>query len=149
MEPLLRACSIRFDWQVGDEIDAGERDMATTLNILRLVQEAVTNAVKHSGGSVIRVATRIVDTEADGAQAIIEISDDGAGLIQMDPDSGGRGLGNMRRRADEIGGQVTMGTCPDLGGCLVRLAMPCDGSVTVPSRKKGMESKVPRANMSV
>ena len=141
MEPLLKARAMRFDWQVGDWVDDGESDMSTTLNILRLVQEAVTNAVKHSGGSVIRVATRIEDSGTGAPDAIVEISDDGAGLADTAPSSWGRGLGNMRRRAEEIGGRFSVGTCPDLGGCLVRLTMA--------SPKQGMESDAPHANMAL
>ncbi len=72
-----------------------------TLQILRILQEAVTNAMRHSGGSEIRLDSR---KDKDGV-IHIRISDDGKGL--PDAIKGGRGLTSMRSRAEAIGGRLT------------------------------------------
>jgi signal transduction histidine kinase len=64
----------------------------------RIVQEAITNAVKHSKGSLCNV---IIGTE--DSQLILMISDDGSGL--PDRRKNGVGLHSMRERAEEVGGQ--------------------------------------------
>lgn len=144
MEPLLKARNMRFDWQVIDWPDDEEHDMSKTLNILRLVQEAVTNAVKHSGGRVVRVATSIEGAETDRPAAIVEISDDGQGIADKVPSLVSRGLGNMRRRAEEIGGRIDFGVCSEMGGCRVRLTIPA-----VASPKQGMETSATDTNLAV
>lgn len=72
-----------------------------TLQILRILQEAVTNAMRHSGGSEIRLDSR---KDKDGV-IHIRISDDGKGLPNAI--KGGRGLTSMRSRAEAIGGRLT------------------------------------------
>ena len=65
------------------------------LNVLRVLQEAVTNAVRHSGAELIRVVLQ------DVPQGIVlKVMDDGVGMNSSRP---GRGLDNMRVRAHEIG----------------------------------------------
>ncbi|MFN3748317.1 MAG: sensor histidine kinase [Sphingorhabdus sp.] len=72
-----------------------------TLQILRILQEAVTNAMRHSGGHEIWLDSR---KDKDGV-IHIRISDDGKGL--PDAIKGGRGLTSMRSRAEAIGGRLT------------------------------------------
>jgi signal transduction histidine kinase len=80
-------------------------------NLLRISQEAITNAMKHSGGNEINV--RLV-LESDAVQLTIE--DNGAGF---DPHvstlSRGFGLISMQERADRIGGDLTILTEPGAG----------------------------------
>jgi PAS domain S-box-containing protein len=68
-----------------------------TLHILRLLQEALSNALKHAD------ATRIAMSAVWSPEGQLElgVSDDGIGL--PDPMRAGRGMSNMRRRAREIG----------------------------------------------
>lgn len=71
-------------------------------NILRIVQEATTNALKHSGASIIDVSM-----QADKQSLVITVRDDGSGfevaqyLEQVQP--GHYGLVGMRERATQIG----------------------------------------------
>ncbi len=97
MEPLLHASNLDFSWNVREEPEIVEMTPANILNILRIAQEAITNTVKHSKATTIKVTT---------TRDSIVIGDDGTGL---NPDSregrqaGGRGLASMRRRAAEAG----------------------------------------------
>lgn len=80
-------------------------------NLLRIAQEAITNAIKHSGGAEIRVRLHV---EPDALKLIIE--DDGAGFDPHVPSlSRGFGLISMHERAERIGGELTILTQPGSG----------------------------------
>lgn len=65
----------------------------------RIVQEAVTNALRHSTGSTLTVAVRYL---TDGLE--LEVADDGT---PRTPTRGGFGLDGMRERTSQYGGQVS------------------------------------------
>lgn len=83
----------------------------THLQFTRILREAVSNAIRHSGGQ--RCAVRI---GFDGAALTLEVQDDGRG---MPPDSGaerGHGLPNIERRVRQLGGEHRFITPPGAGG---------------------------------
>jgi signal transduction histidine kinase len=83
----------------------------------RIVQEAVTNAVRHAQG-----ATRVVVCTGWSAhQLTLEVSDDGRPPDRVGPD--GHGLIGMRERAALFGGRFTAGPQPG-GGWTVRAEVP-------------------------
>nr|MBP6798133.1 hypothetical protein [Luteimonas sp.] len=67
--------------------------------ILRVCQEAVSNAVRHAAPSRIRVSIAVAD-----AELLLRVSDDGRGIDGAR--SGGMGLGNMHARLAELGGRL-------------------------------------------
>ena len=69
----------------------------------RIVQEALTNALKHAGPASAQVVVRYRAEEVE-----LDISDDGRGAV--DGREGGHGLVGMRERADLVDGQVDSGT---------------------------------------
>lgn len=93
------------------------------LNLPRLCQEALTNVVKHA-----RARGVCVRLEVGPRRLQLTIGDDGCGLPDeveaVDPAKGGvrsRGLGSMRRRAQQLGGEVVF----ERGaGTTVRLPVP-------------------------
>jgi signal transduction histidine kinase len=87
-----------------------------TLQILRILQEAVTNAMRHSGATEIALASH---EEADG-QICISISDNGKGLPAEI--KGGRGLTSMRSRAQTVGGMLDI--ISSANGTTLRLTLP-------------------------
>jgi signal transduction histidine kinase len=73
------------------------------LSAYRIVQEALTNALKHAGPASARIVIRY------GPEAVeLEITDDGQGLI--DGRQVGHGLAGMRERAALVGGDVESGS---------------------------------------
>ena len=72
------------------------------LNISRIYREALTNVVKHSGATLVRVLL-----EVSLEKVLLTVEDNGAGF---DPDQArkGRGLSHMRKRAADIGGTVSI-----------------------------------------
>ncbi len=87
-----------------------------TLQILRILQEAVTNAMRHSGGNAISLSSAYTE---EGA-IVISIGDNGRGI--PDAVQGGRGLINMRTRALAVGGQLEIH--PQEVGTLIRFVIP-------------------------
>ena len=88
---------------------------AVEVAALRIVQEAVANAARHSGACncLVRLsATSDLD---------IEVADDGSGLPAAY--SAGVGLGSMRERAEELGGRCMIDPRPG-GGTIVRVSLP-------------------------
>jgi two-component system, NarL family, sensor histidine kinase UhpB len=87
-----------------------------TLQILRILQEAVTNAMRHSGGSLIELHSGY----AEDGSIRIALSDDGKG---MPTDiKGGRGLSNMQTRAQAVGGRIEFERAA--AGTHIRLVIP-------------------------
>jgi len=101
-----------------------ERDLSTVpqpvgVALYRIVQESLTNVVRHAGPGA--KATVTVTGEPDGGLAV-EIADDGAGANR---NGGGAGVGlvGMRERAEATGGALVAGTRPQ-GGWVVRGVWP-------------------------
>ena len=86
------------------------------LSAYRIVQEALTNALKHAGPARARVVVRYGARELE-----LEITDTGRGAAAGN--GGGHGLVGMRERAQLFGGQVEGGTRPE-GGFAVRARLP-------------------------
>ena len=91
---------------------------AVDVSAYRIVQEALTNVLKHAGPASADVTVGCVD----GA-VVIEITDDGVGAAVADPSVGGHGLIGMRERAAIFGGDLLAGPQPS-GGFAVRARLP-------------------------
>lgn len=92
------------------------------LSAYRIVQEALTNTLKHAGQASARVLVRYGDEGID-----LEIADDGAGRPAR-ADGGGHGLIGMRERAQLFGGRLETGE-REGGGFVVRAHLPVGGTV--------------------
>jgi signal transduction histidine kinase len=81
-------------------------------NIFLIAKEALTNALKHAGGSVVHMQAKI-----DGRNFKMVIADDGQGFDVNTKTSDGQrnGLENMRRRAEAVGGQLLVTSEPGKG----------------------------------
>jgi len=90
----------------------------------RVIQEALTNALKHAHGSRATVTVRY-----ERGDVVVEVLDDGAGAAANGnpADSGGHGLVGMHERIALYGGNLEAGTRPD-GGFVVRARLPVEGA---------------------
>lgn len=97
----------------------------------RIVQEALTNAVRHAGPGVgVRV-----DLSTDGWALRVTVTDDGIGDAGGPP---GFGLVGMRERARSVGGTVETGTREE-GGFAVVAVLPL--GTTVPEQRTAADSE--------
>jgi signal transduction histidine kinase len=84
--------------------DACVMDEAVALHLLRIAQEAVSNALRHGQAKKIRLELRRV-----GKELVLEVSDDGCGMIfGQSTNEGGMGVQNMRKRAERAGASFEM-----------------------------------------
>ena len=88
-------------------------------DLLRIAQEAMSNAVRHAKPTVINVSLR-----CDPPNLVLEVTDNGSGI--GDPLTAcieGFGLSNMRARAEKLGAQFDVRTAPGRGtGIVVRIS---------------------------
>jgi signal transduction histidine kinase len=92
------------------------------LTAYRIVQEALTNTLKHAGRASATVTLRYKpDSFA------IEVADDGRGAAALATYADGHGLVGMRERVGVFGGRLDAGPRPS-GGYAVRAVLPLDGA---------------------
>jgi len=116
----VRAAGLRVDLEViGQPVPLPP---GVDVSAYRIVQEALTNALKHAGPAHARVRVTYRDADLD-----IEIVDDGRGAMTA-PDGTGHGLVGMRERVIVYGGELQIGN-RDTGGYAVRVRLPLTGSL--------------------
>jgi signal transduction histidine kinase len=107
---LHTALEVEGDGRLPHDLEAG---------IYRVVQEALNNALKHSGAEQVTVSLRI-----GPEQVALEVADDGIGFdSQAAQAGGGLGLRGMYERAAELGGKLSLQSGPGQGTRL-RLEVP-------------------------
>ena len=95
-------------------------------HVYRIVQEALTNVVRHSGAKEILIRLETSDSELH-----LQVEDNGSGFALLPPDRpGGLGLKIMRYRAQMLGGDLVIESTGD-GGTSVRCSCPLDFRVEV------------------
>lgn len=114
LEGRLRRQGIALDWRVTDLPDVGPLTPTLVLHVLRILQEAFTNVIKHARADVITV-----ETGATGGEVFVNVSDNGRGWTGGRE---GRGLRNMRGRAAALGGRIEVLSAGT--GTRVRLVIP-------------------------
>jgi signal transduction histidine kinase len=107
-----RAAGVPLEYSAG-EVPAALRDVA-----YRVVQEALTNAMKHAAGSAVTVRLAVGDGGLE-----VEVRDAGAAAPSALASSGsGLGLAGMRERVEAVGGRLDAG--PFAGGWRVLARFP-------------------------
>jgi signal transduction histidine kinase len=107
--------------QVIVEGERQEVPASVDLSAYRIVQEALTNCLKHSGASLATVMVRYRPEALE-----VEVVDNGRGASaqRATAQTGGRGHVGMRERVAVFGGEITMGQAPSTGGYAVRARLP-------------------------
>ncbi len=97
----------------------------------RLVQEALTNALKHAPGAPVHITL-----SGHGDRVLVQIVNDPtrSGSSGLERTGGGNGLAGMRERVSQCGGTLTAATTP-AGGWNVTAVFPC-GSGLTPRRRR-------------
>jgi len=100
----------------------GARDLPPGVDLAayRVVQEALTNVLKHAGGA--RAVIRLV---YGGRELVITVTDEGGPAGYGPPGTGGRGLIGLRERLGLYGGELDAGPRPG-GGWRVRASIPLE-----------------------
>jgi len=117
----LRPYGIKVAFSTSGDEQQARGAVATA--VFRIVQEAVSNAARHSGARKVGVAL-----DFGNSAVVTEVSDDGTGFDPAgfhQPQESGRGLGllGMRERAELFGGEVDIESGPGKG-TMVRVRIP-------------------------
>ncbi len=96
LEPALAHLPIRVEWHTAHLPDLPPVAPTVVLNVMRIVQEAITNALKHAQSPSL-----LIGAEWQADRLRISVRDQGVGIVD---DTGvGRGMASMRERARLIG----------------------------------------------
>jgi signal transduction histidine kinase len=133
LEPALVRSGVRLEWQASDLPATPWLGPGDYLQVLRIVQEAIVNTVRHAGAGRVVVRTGRGVGEDGRAGLFIAVEDDGRGI---DPArigrSGSRGLRHMRQRAERLAGSLRVEAADPASGAGTRvelwLAEPVPGA---------------------
>ncbi|MES2880355.1 MAG: ATP-binding protein [Pseudomonadota bacterium] len=102
LAPRLEGAGIVLRWEIENVPALDWIDPRNALHILRILQEAFTNIIKHTQATEIRVATG-----TDNGWVVVTITDNGHGFsVPHGVKSAGKGLSNQIRRAESIGAEI-------------------------------------------
>jgi len=88
------------------------------LQVFRIIQELISNAIKHSGATTLRVSMRWLNERLD-----IVVADNGTGL-KSDTEKKGVGLWNINQRVKQLNGKINIGNPPTGTGLEISLEIP-------------------------
>lgn len=108
---------ITIDWTMDDFAESIILTPQQALHLLRILQEAFTNILKHSGATSIGF-----HTYEQNERAVIVIEDNGKFLL-CEAENMGHGLMNMKSRAQELGAELGISQSK-LGGCRIIIVIP-------------------------
>jgi signal transduction histidine kinase len=114
---------------VEDPEELSRLPAAVEVACYRIVQEALTNVVRHAGASNCSIRIR---PDEEASVLVVEVEDDGRGI--RDHDRKGVGLISMRERTEELGGRCTVRRLGD-GGTLVTALLPVQAEKEVPPKR--------------
>lgn len=106
---MLESRGIAFDLEAPPAVERVRLTPEQRRHIFLILKEAVNNAARHAGCASVSLSFRL-----SGRQLVARIHDNGAGFQRSDEESG-RGLDNMRARAESLGGSFQVDSAPGRG----------------------------------
>jgi signal transduction histidine kinase len=121
MEPRLKAAGITLRWRTQGLSDTVPLPAQAQLPLLRIIQETITNTLKHAGAKTLSVSVSNSATELQ-----IDISDDGGGfdVATARQTAQGKGLNSLDKRARVLGAQLEVTSSPLGTRTKLRLPLP-------------------------
>lgn len=113
---------------IGEGLPGTSPSEEVGVELLRVVQEALTNARRHSGASNVGLRLR-----AEGEALVAEVTDDGRGFDPVAVE-GGVGLVGMRERVEAVGGEIEVSSRPGAGTKLA-VRVPLGDGTRAPRRR--------------
>ncbi len=114
IEPLLRASEIHLQWNVDWKLDLQGFSPEAMLGVLRILQEALSNAVKHARASSIEVRAA-----RSGDVFWFAVVDDGIGFASSARVLNRYGVSGMASRAQKLGAHLHIDSAPACGTMVV------------------------------
>lgn len=111
-----------IEWRM-ESLPAGlALDRGATLQVMRIVQEAFTNTLKHARAQLFSLQASLAPGPSGIAGVVFELQDNGTGFDPASIKSSGYGFDNMRVRARKLNGTLVIE--PVSPGTLIRLWIP-------------------------
>jgi signal transduction histidine kinase len=107
--PLLEAKNIHFDIHIDENILNARIKMEARKNVFLVFKECINNIIKHSGCSAMKLSVTKLNSQLE-----LVITDNGKGF-DINAPSTRNGLKNMKKRAEEINGAITITSSPGEG----------------------------------
>ncbi|MEO1039460.1 MAG: ATP-binding protein [Pseudomonadota bacterium] len=120
--PQIEAAGLTLAWRQTDGLDRTVTDPAAVLSVYRWLQEAVANVLRHAEARRIEIDISVLDASSEGL--VISVRDDGRGFNPSEPGKPGKGLANMAKRAERLGGRLEFTKGLDGAGARVALVLP-------------------------
>ncbi|MEO5671222.1 MAG: ATP-binding protein [Ramlibacter sp.] len=121
----LLAAGVGLEWAVDESLDQVQLSSDTALQVMRILQEAAANIVKHSQAHRMTLDARVVAASPASLLRIV-ITDDGVGVPEEAARPGARGLKNMRHRAEQIGAVLVIARRHSQPGTQVSISLPVE-----------------------
>jgi signal transduction histidine kinase len=120
--PALAEQSRAAGLVVTTRVRGDERPLPTAVELaaFRIIQEAITNVIRHSGAAAAEIGLDYGDRELT-----VQIDDGGRGGVPTS-DTTGSGIRGMRERADSLHGSLTVAPSP-MGGLRIQAVLPTGG----------------------
>lgn len=119
LQPRFGAAGIALHFHLDQAPDRVDLPAEDALQVLRILQEALANTLKHSGARQVDVHLAVHDAPP---RLSLSVRDDGSGFDDALPARGGRGLAGMQRRAKQLGAELVVRSGTD--GSLVSIELP-------------------------
>lgn len=110
LQAMARRVAVDAQIRLSIDVDDVRASQSTELAIFRLVQEALTNMVKHAGATEADILLR-----DRGREVCVFVRDNGRGFTVPAGAAGGHGLDGMRRRVEAAGGKLSVESEPGRG----------------------------------
>jgi signal transduction histidine kinase len=123
LEPRLRATGLAIHWDTREVPDGFSLGSEGVLHVFRILQESIQNAIKHAQARTLWIEARAGAATSRPAVRL-SVRDDGVGL-RRGAAAGGRGLANMRRRAEQVAGTLTVEDAHPGTRVTLSLPAPC------------------------
>jgi len=117
----LRAADIDLSWEQSDPLYLRFRTTRATLDVYRVMQEALTNIVKHAQAKRVEIT---INQPQKNAPLILRVSDDGVGLPSKAKQGPGKGLSNLKARANRLNAKLEFRGGIDGKGTTVEMIIP-------------------------
>lgn len=120
----LRQAGIECEWRNPNDIIEEPLSSRTYVQTTRILREAVSNVIKHSGASHVIVSAEV---HLDLHDFVLVIQDNGKGieLALDDRTDRGHGMTSMKHRAKQLSGQCLVESGPGFG-TIIRLTLPLE-----------------------
>jgi signal transduction histidine kinase len=116
----MQAAGVDLQWAMGELPPLNWLSASDALQVLRVMQELLTNVLKHAAARQVQVRVGLTDH----GEVEVAVSDDGQGFdVTAVQARGGRGMSNLQLRARQLQGRLSVDSTPG-HGTRVRLILP-------------------------